>query len=92
MSQVRQEQPSMLARAEAIQRQIHELTSRDTQLWSIVTLIVLVLTAGFLTVVMPNLTMKQRLIRIRGRLFTAIILWTHLPSGAVQHLPAVPAR
>jgi diguanylate cyclase (GGDEF)-like protein len=64
MSQVRQEQPSMLARAEAIQRQIHELTSRDTQLWSIVTLVVLVLTAGFLTVVMPNLTMKQRLIRI----------------------------
>ena len=64
MSQVRQEQPSMLARAEAIQRQIHELTSRDTQLWSIVTLVILVLTAGFLTVVMPNLTMKQRLIRI----------------------------
>lgn len=64
MSQVRQEQPSMLARAEAIQRQIHELTSRDTQLWSIVTLVVLVLTAGFLTVVMPNLTIKQRLIRI----------------------------
>ncbi|HVI79566.1 MAG TPA: GGDEF domain-containing protein [Candidatus Acidoferrum sp.] len=64
MSQVRQEQPSMLARAEAIQRQIHELTSRDTQLWSIITLVVLVLTAGFLTVVMPNLTIKQRLIRI----------------------------
>jgi diguanylate cyclase (GGDEF)-like protein len=64
MSQVRQEQPSMLARAEAIQRQIHELTSRDTQLWSIVTLIVLVLTAGFLTLVVPNLAMKQRLIRI----------------------------
>src|SRR5437588_6741137 len=64
MSQVRQEQPSMLARAEAIQRQIHELTSRDTQLWSIVTLVVLVLTAGFLTVVMPNLTMKQRIIHI----------------------------
>jgi len=64
MSQVRQEQPSMLARAEAIQRQIHELTSRDTQLWSIVTLVVLVLTAGFLTLVVPNLAVKQRLIRI----------------------------
>ena len=51
MSQVRQEQPSMLARAEAIQRQIHELTSRDTQLWSIVTLVILVLTAGFLMLV-----------------------------------------
>src|SRR5438477_2403430 len=64
MSQVREEQPSMLARAETIQRQIHELTSRDTQLWSIVTLVILVLTAGFLTVVMPNLAVKQRLIRI----------------------------
>lgn len=64
MSQVRQEQPSMLARAEAIQRQIHELTSRDTQLWSIVTLVILVLTAGFLTLVAPNLAVKQRLIRI----------------------------
>src|SRR5256885_9306836 len=64
MSQVRKDQPSMLARAEAIQGQIHELTSRDTQLWSIVTLVVLVMTAGFLTVVMPNLTVKQRLIRI----------------------------
>jgi diguanylate cyclase (GGDEF)-like protein len=64
MSQVRQEQPSMLARAEAIQRQIHELTSRDTQLWSIITLVVLVLTAGFLTLVVPNLAVKQRLIRI----------------------------
>jgi diguanylate cyclase (GGDEF)-like protein len=64
MSQVRQEQPSMLARAEAIQRQIHELTSRDTQLWSIVTLVILVLTAGFLMLVLPNLAVKQRLIRI----------------------------
>jgi diguanylate cyclase (GGDEF)-like protein len=64
MSQVREEQPSMLARAEAIQRQIHELTSRDTQLWSIVTLVILVLTAGFLTLVLPNLAVKQRLIRI----------------------------
>src|SRR5207302_9116484 len=64
MSQVREEQPSMLARAETIQRQIHELTSRDTQLWSIVTLVILVLTAGFLTLVVPNLAVKQRLIRI----------------------------
>src|SRR5947209_1190858 len=64
MSQVREEQPSMLARAETIQRQIQELTSRDTQLWSIVTLVILVLTAGFLTLVLPNLAIKQRLIRI----------------------------
>jgi diguanylate cyclase (GGDEF)-like protein len=64
MSEVRQEQPSMLARADAIQRQIHALSSRDMQLWSIVTLVILVLTAGFLAVVAPNLTVAQRLIRI----------------------------
>jgi diguanylate cyclase (GGDEF)-like protein len=64
MSQVKQEQPSMLARAEAIQRQIHQLSSRDMQLWSIVTLVVLVLTAGFLALVFPNLAMSQRIIRI----------------------------
>jgi diguanylate cyclase (GGDEF)-like protein len=64
MSQVRQEQPSMLARAETIQRQIHELSSRDMQLWSIVTLVILVLTAGFLALVLPNLAIKERLIRL----------------------------
>lgn len=64
MSQVRQEQPSMLARAEAIQRQIHELSSRDMQLWSIATLVFLVLTAGFLALVAPNLGLSQHVIRI----------------------------
>lgn len=54
----------MLARAETIQRQIHELSSRDMQLWSIVTLVILVLTAGFLALVLPNLTLKEKLIRL----------------------------
>src|SRR5438067_1047019 len=44
MSEVRQEQPSMLAKADDIQRQIHDLSSRDMQLWSIVSLVILVLT------------------------------------------------
>jgi diguanylate cyclase (GGDEF)-like protein len=64
MSQVRQEQPSMLARAEDIQRQIHELSSRDMQLWSIVTLVILVLTGGFLALIAPNLVWAQRVFRI----------------------------
>ena len=64
MSEVRQEQPSMLARADEIQRQIHDLSSRDMQLWSIVSLIILVLTAGFLALVAPNLVWAQRIIRI----------------------------
>src|SRR5437868_934795 len=64
MSQVRQEQPSMLARAEEIQRQIHELSSRDMQLWSIISVVVLVLTGGFLSLVAPNLVWAQRVVRI----------------------------
>jgi diguanylate cyclase (GGDEF)-like protein len=64
MSQVRQEQPSMLARAEDIQRQIHELSSRDMQLWSIVSLVILVLTGGFLALIAPNLMWTQRFIRV----------------------------
>src|ERR1041384_1417652 len=54
----------MLARAEEIQRQIHALSSRDMQLWSIVTLILLVLTAGFLALIAPNLDWTQRMIRM----------------------------
>src|SRR5438067_12404119 len=65
MSQVRQDHPTMLARAEEIQRQIHHLSSRDTQLWSTVTLIVLILTCGFLAVVAPNLVWAQRVFRVQ---------------------------
>ena len=64
MSHVRRDQPSMLARAEELQRQIHELSSRDMQLWSIACLIVLVLTVGFLALIAPNLVWTQRIIRI----------------------------
>src|SRR5947208_6127392 len=64
MSEVRQEQPSMLAKADDIQRQIHDLSSRDMQLWFIVSLIILVLTAGFLALIAPNLVWAQRIIRI----------------------------
>lgn len=64
MSEVRQEQPSMLARADEIQRQIHDLSSRDMQLWSIVSLVILVLTAGFLALIAPNLVWTQRLIKV----------------------------
>ena len=54
----------MLARAEDIQRQIHELSSRDMQLWSIVSLVILVLTGGFLALIAPNLMWTQRIIRV----------------------------
>lgn len=54
----------MLARAEEIQRQIQELSGRDMQLWSIATLIVLVLTGGFLALVAPNLVWAQRVVKV----------------------------
>ncbi len=64
MSQVGQEQPSMLVRTEEIQRQIQELSSRDMQLWSIASLVVLVLTGGFVAVVAPALTTSERILRM----------------------------
>lgn len=65
MSQVMQEQqPSMLARAEEIQRQIQLLSSRDLQLWSIASLIVLVLTGGFVALMAPNLNGGERVLRM----------------------------
>ncbi len=57
-------QPSMLARAEEIQRQIHDLSGRDLQLWSIGALVILVLTGGLLSVLLPNVMWAQRAIRI----------------------------
>src|SRR5215471_18066360 len=65
MSQVMQEQqPSMLARAEEIQRQIQLLSSRDLQLWSIASLIVLVLTGGFVALMVPSLNGGERVLRM----------------------------
>lgn len=54
----------MLARAEEIQKQIQELSSRDMQLWSIVSLVILVLTGGFLALVAPNLVWAQRVVHL----------------------------
>jgi diguanylate cyclase (GGDEF)-like protein len=42
-------------RSEEIQRQIQALSSRDLQLWSIGALVIVVLSAGFLAVIFPNL-------------------------------------
>src|SRR2546430_16672094 len=67
MAQSRHEknvQPSMLAGTEGIQQQMQELSGRDLQLWSIGILIMLVLTAGLLALVLPNLVWAQRVIRV----------------------------
>ena len=63
MSETRDErstQPSMLMRADEIQEQIQQISGRDLQLWSIIILIVLVLTAGLLALIVPNLVWAQR--------------------------------
>lgn len=57
-------QPSVLMRAEEIQEQIQRLSGRDLQLWSIILLVVLVLTAGLLALILPNLVWAQRIIHI----------------------------
>lgn len=56
--------PTMLARTEEIQQQIQQLSGRDLQLWSIGILVTLVLLAGFLCLVVPNLVWAQRVIHL----------------------------
>jgi diguanylate cyclase (GGDEF)-like protein len=56
--------PTMLARAEQIQSEIQQLSGRDLQLWSIVILVIVVLTAGMLALVLPNVIWAQRVIRV----------------------------
>jgi diguanylate cyclase (GGDEF)-like protein len=48
-----------LERSEEIQRQIQALSSRDLQLWSIGLLVMLVLSAGFLALIFPNLAWRS---------------------------------
>jgi diguanylate cyclase (GGDEF)-like protein len=57
-------QPQNLDRAEEIQRQIQQLSGRDLQLWSIGLLMIVVLTGGFVAVILPNLLWAQHLIRL----------------------------
>ena len=67
MSQVgegKQDQPSMLERAEEIQQQIQHISGRDWQLWSIGILIMLVVTAGLAALILPNMVWSQRVMHI----------------------------
>jgi len=58
--------PSMLARAEEIQREIQQLSGRDLQLWSIGLLIMLVLAAGLSALLFPNVVWAEHAIRIES--------------------------
>jgi diguanylate cyclase (GGDEF)-like protein len=58
--------PSMLERAEAIQREIQQLSGRDLQLWSIGLLVMLVLAAGILALIFPNVIWAQHIIRVES--------------------------
>jgi len=57
--------PSMMERAEHLQREIQQLSGRDLQLWSIGILVMLVLAAGMLALVSPNLIWAERSIHIQ---------------------------
>jgi diguanylate cyclase (GGDEF)-like protein len=56
-----------LDRSEEIQRQIQALSSRDWQLWSIGILVILVLSAGFLAVMFPNMSLRRD-VELDGRM------------------------
>jgi len=58
--------PSMLARAEELQRQIQQLSGRDLQLWSIGILVMLVLASGISALIFPNVVWSQRVVRIES--------------------------
>ncbi|HYA25042.1 MAG TPA: GGDEF domain-containing protein [Terriglobales bacterium] len=58
--------PSMLERAEQIQREIQQLSGRDLQLWSIGILVMLVLAAGMLALIFPNILWAQRVIHVES--------------------------
>jgi len=64
MAEDRTGSPSMLARAEEIQREIQELSGRDLQLWSIGILIILILMGGLLALLVPNLMWAQRVVLV----------------------------
>jgi len=53
-----------LVHAQELQQQIQRLSERDLQLWSIGLLITLVLTAGMLAVVFPNVAWAQPIVRL----------------------------
>ena len=57
---------SMLERAEDIQRQIQCLSGRDLQLWSIGILVMLVLAAGMLALLFPNVIWAQRVVHVES--------------------------
>jgi diguanylate cyclase (GGDEF)-like protein len=65
MGEDRTGSPSMLARAEEIQREIQQLSGRDLQLWSIGILIILILTGGLLALLVPNLMWAQRVVMVQ---------------------------
>jgi len=54
----------MLERAEQIQREINQLGGRDLQLWSIGILVMVVLAAGMLALIFPNVIWTQHVIHV----------------------------
>ncbi len=61
-------------RADELQNQIHQLSSRDWQLWSIGVLVMLVLAAGVLALVLPNLADEARTFTVRPLYLPQLLL------------------
>ena len=55
------------AHAVELTRRVHHIEQRDFQLWSIVVLLILVMAAGFLALIVPNIFWSTRLLHADGR-------------------------
>jgi diguanylate cyclase (GGDEF)-like protein len=60
------EQSSILSRTEQIQGQVHQLSARDLQLWSIGVLVLVLATAATLAFLIPNVMWTARKIELQG--------------------------
>jgi diguanylate cyclase (GGDEF)-like protein len=58
--------PTMLERTDEIQREIQQLSGRDLQLWSIGLLVMLVLAAGLLALIFPNVAWSEHIVRVES--------------------------
>lgn len=56
--------PVAVDRSEEIEQQIQQLSGRDLQLWSIAILMLLVLTSGFIALVLPNVMWKPHILHV----------------------------
>lgn len=66
-------EPEKAPRAEELRREIQALEGRDLQLWSIGLLVILVVAAGFVALIAPNVMWNLSVLRVEGRYLPQLI-------------------